>query len=78
MFTQITPQGVYVAFSYFAQHPAYGLVDERVGMGEESCGDAQRVGILTLAYQGECGNYGYALLPQVAGRPGACCRRASA
>ena len=57
---------VHVSLTHLAQHPARGFVDEVMGMAEQLLSDAERVGVLMVAYELQRGDDGYALLPKVA------------
>lgn len=55
----------FVDFAYFAEHPSYGFVDEVVRVGEEGVGYLEEGVGVVVAYEGEVGDDGDALFPDV-------------
>ena len=60
-------QGREVALADFAEHPACGFVDERVGMGEILLGQSQCDVKVSVGNQRQGAHYGYAFAPEVTG-----------
>ena len=61
-------QHVNLTLAHLAQHPAHGLVHERMGVAEELLGEAQCVGEVVGAQEHPARDHGHALPPQVAAR----------
>ena len=65
MFIEIGFEGGHIALTNLAEHPAYSLVDEVVGMGKENSGEAEGVVVLVGTYEHPACHHGDALFPQV-------------
>ena len=62
--SQIGDKGELVVFAHLAQEPAYGPVDQVVGVMQKDVGNGQTVIVLVMTDKGHAADDGYALFPE--------------